>query len=100
MTRLLILPTILACLGWLTAANARAQETDADPNVVEARQHFDAGDGHYYAQRYALAAQEYQRSYDLLQQAAHPRASLVLFNVGRSLVHINGREADVRGRGN
>lgn len=83
------------CLFSATAPlAARAQEQD--PRVAEARAHFEAGEGHYGAGRYALAAQEFQRSHELLAAAQHHNAALVLFNVGRSLMELGGHDQEAR----
>lgn len=80
----------------LTPIGVVAQQADNGPRVQEAREHFDAADEHYAADRFALAAQEYQAAYELLATANHPRAGLVLFNVGRSEIQIRGHEAQAR----
>lgn len=72
----------------------RAQ--DVEPRVAEARAHFERGEEHYAASRYALAAQEYRRSHELLMAASHPHSAFVLFNVGRSLQELGGRDAEAR----
>jgi hypothetical protein len=81
-----------AVAAWLTACVACAQERS--PQEIEAQAEFETAEGHYDAQRWALAAEAYQRSFDLLEQIAHPRRGLVAFNVGRSLEQLPGREAD------
>lgn len=78
----------------LTVGTAEAQ--DEDSRVDEARTAFDHGDAHYAAGRYGLAALDFQTAFDLLTEAGHPRALLVLFNLGRTLEHIPGREAEAQ----
>lgn len=89
----------LAALGVLLGAvilgpsSASAQDDDA--RVVEARRHFELGDEHFEAGRFALAAEAFQRAYGLMREAQHPNAPLILFNVGRSMEEL-GRDDEAR----
>ena len=93
MKRLTGMAIVAAALAWATAA---AAEQEQDSRVAEARAHFDQGEVHFDHGRYTLAAQEFQRSHELLVAASHPNAALVLYNVARSLEEIGGREREAR----
>ena len=69
---------------------------DQDPRVSQARALFDEGTAHYGEGRYVLAAQSFQRAYELMAEAGRPTAPLILYNVGASLVEIAGREQEAR----
>lgn len=73
--------TLLAALLLPLGAAAQAPE---DPRVTQARARFDRADTHYQAEDYALALEEYRAAYDLMVQAGHPNAILILFNVART----------------
>jgi len=89
----------LAALGVLFGALIlgpfAAAAQDDDPRVTEARRHFELGDEHFEAGRFALAAEEFQRAFGLMREAQHPNAPLVLFNVGRSMEEL-GRDDEAR----
>lgn len=88
---LLLMPLSLSAF----AITAFAQPpVDDDPRVVQARTVFEEGTAHYDAGRFALAAQSFDQSHHLLAEARHPRAILVLFNLGRSYEEIAGREEE------
>lgn len=78
----------------LTAAPVRAQEDD--PRAEQAREAFERGESSYGEGRYALAAQSFRTAFDLLTEANHPRALMVLFNLGRALEELPGRQGDAR----
>lgn len=80
----------------LLALSGHARAQDGDPRVVEARAHFERGEQHYASSQYALAAQEFQLSHELLRAANHQNAGMVLFNVGRSLQELGGHDAEAR----
>lgn len=80
----------------LLMASTHARAQNDDPQLAEARGHFDAGQAHYDAGRYALAAQEFERSRELLSALHHPNAALVLFNVGRSYMELGGHDQEAR----
>ena len=69
---------------------------DADSRVTEARGVFDEGMAHHDAGRFALAAGAFEHAFDLMRAAGHPNATLVLFNLARSLEQIPSRAADAR----
>lgn len=83
---------IIALLLTAESAGAQAQ----DPRIDQARTEFEQGDAHYESGRYGLAAQEFRRAFDLLAEAGHPRALMVLFNLGRTLEQLPGRESEAR----
>lgn len=89
--------TFALALLALSAATAPslASAQDEDPRVAEARRHFELGDEHFEAGRFALSAEEFQRAYGLMREAGHPNAPLVLFNVGRSMEEL-GRDDEAR----
>lgn len=62
---------------WPTVGRAQA------PNepTPEVRAHFDRAETHYTNENFALAAEEFQRVYDLLE--GHPNRGVVLFNIAR-----------------
>ena len=86
--------TLVIVAAWAFAPTISSAQDD--PRVSEARAHFEQGEEHYGAGQYALASIEYQRAYDLLSAAGHENAGLVLFNVGRSLQELGGRDAEAR----
>lgn len=83
--------TIFAAFMLATVSTAQGQE-DA-PQVREARARFATGEQLYEAGAYAQSLREFRQVYDLLREANHPRAALVLFNVARCFVASN-RERD------
>ena len=93
MKRLTGMAIVAAALAW---ASAGAAQQEQDPRVAEARAHFDQGEAHFEHGRYTLAAEEFQRSHELLVAVSHPNAALVLYNVARSLEEIGGREREAR----
>ncbi|MEQ9075871.1 MAG: tetratricopeptide repeat protein [Sandaracinaceae bacterium] len=86
--------SLLIVASFVSAPTPTCAQEDP-PQVAEARQHFDEGSTHFEAGRFALAADAFQRAYALLAEIDHPRANLLLFNVGRSLEAI-GRDAEAR----
>lgn len=78
------------------AAPAGAQPLEGDPRIDQARAAFDEGTRRYGEGRYALAAEAFQRSNELLVAAGHENAGLVLFNLAQSLSRMPGRERDAR----
>jgi hypothetical protein len=84
--------TLLAC-ALVTVPTLAQQPT---PQLQEAERIFHQGEVDYEAHRYALAAEEFERAYGLM--GTHPRAFMVLYNVGMSLEELPGREADAIAR--
>lgn len=76
----------LGCFGviilWAAVSPAvgEAQEDEASPEV---RAHFAQGEAHYENENYALAAEAFQRVYDLLD--GHRNRGVVLYNIARAL---------------
>ncbi|MCC6874870.1 MAG: tetratricopeptide repeat protein [Sandaracinaceae bacterium] len=76
----------------LLAGTARAQPET--PRVAQARALFAQAEREWGQEHKALALQLFQQSYDLLQAEGHPRASLVLYNIGLAHEELgNWREA-------
>ncbi len=86
--------TVATVLNALAAPAAAAQ--DASDTTAQAQRDFEAAGQHYAAGRYALAADGYKHAYDLLVEVGNSRAPLVLWNVAQALMHIPGRESEVR----
>lgn len=95
-------PTLLASalfastlICHLSASVGRAQEAPPTQGAP-ARAAFEEGREHFDDHRYLLAAEAFQRAYDLMREAEMPNAWMILFNVGTSLDEIRGRERDAR----
>lgn len=85
----------LMVIVWsMSSAVAAAQEEQRSPQETQAQAEFQAATDHYDNERWSLAAQSYQRSFDLLAEIDHPRRGWVAYNIGRSLEHLPGRERD------
>lgn len=74
---------------------AGAQE-ESPAEATHARALFDEAAQHHQDGRYALAAASFQQAYDLLAELQHPRAPLILFNLGASLAEVPGRECEAK----
>lgn len=92
-------PTLVALLAAVllvgVSGSAAAQDM-ASPVAQEARRAFEEGRDHHNDRRYLLAAEAFERAYDLMHQAGLPNAAIILFNLGTSLDEIPGRERDAR----
>lgn len=91
-----LLPFLLGALLLASAPSASAQEPDSDPRLQQARELFEQGAAHHADGRYLLAAQAFEQAHALMVEANHPRAGMILFNIGASLEQIPGREAEAR----
>jgi len=87
-----VLLALIAVLGAGWSATALAQ--DEDPRIPRARELFEQGEAHHADRRYLLAAEAFQQAYDLMTEAEHPNAGMILFNLGASYEAIPGREQD------
>ncbi|MGE0786800.1 MAG: hypothetical protein AB7S26_14105 [Sandaracinaceae bacterium] len=85
--RLILLATLMALIPRVASAQDEATRARARALVAEAHAHEDA-------QRWELAAQSYQRLYDLMSQARLPRASVALWTAGSDLARVPGRERE------
>src|SRR5690606_12579561 len=74
--------------------SAAAQTAPAEPSP--ARQAFEEGREHFEDRRYRLAAESFQRAYELMREEGLPNAWMILYNLGTSLDEIPGREQDAR----
>lgn len=81
----------------LVAASAAPPYAAAQDGTAQARAEFDQGAAHHRDGRFVLAAESFQRAYELLRRAGeHHRAAIILFNLGTSLDEIAGREREAR----
>lgn len=83
-------------LVWLSLASTVHGQRPTTSEANPAREAFEEGREHFDDQRYLLAAESFQRAYDLMLEAGMPNAWLILFNLGTSLDEIRGRERDAR----
>jgi hypothetical protein len=84
---------VLLLLTSLSLASAAAAQ---DSTVDRARAAFEEGRNHHNDRRYLLAAEAFQRAYDLMREANLPNAGVILFNLGTSYDEIPGREREAR----
>ena len=87
---------VAAALLVASAAPTAQAQGGSEPREAEARGLFDQAQAHFDAGRYALAAESFQRAYDIMHELGRPTAPLILFNVGSSLQRVPGREREAR----
>lgn len=96
MTRALFALT-LACLLFAMAPVALAQAPSIDPELRAEGERLQAEAlAHVDAERWGLAAETYERVYDIARRAGSPRAPVALWDRGLALMRIPGREAEAR----
>lgn len=93
MKRVLFALVLGGALGMAAGAAAQSSGED-DGRLLEARGLFEQGEAHYEAGRYVLAAEAFQQAFEILTEQNHPRAAMVLINIGASLEEIAGREQE------
>jgi hypothetical protein len=89
---------ILVCLLSFAMPLAAAQDTAGEPSAPssEARRLLDEAQANEDAGRYGVAFEGYMALYEEMRRNGLPRAPIALWNAGRALRQMPGREADAR----
>lgn len=68
-------------LTLLAFAGVAAAQDGEDPRIAEARAHFETGERAFDEGSFALARTEYEQAMSLMEEAGHPGAIIMLYNI-------------------